>query len=159
MEVGIQSIVIAIGKTIAKIVAWANPIPDYEPHETLEGVQCIKHLPFENAEQTINNTPQVTFFPRTIDQVSKIIKHARSEGKRVRAAGMKHSWTDLFSNDGEYLMYLLPLEVTDHLTFSRMDVNEAAAGLDEWGSEMNTIEVTLIIFQKHYRKSLFRLIT
>ena len=55
---------------------------------------------------------------------------------------MKHSWTDLFSNDGEYLMYLLPLELTDHLTFSRMDVNEAAAGLDEWGSEMNTIEVT-----------------
>ena len=141
MEAGLQSFVIAIGKMIAKIVAWANPIPDYEEHETLEDILCIKNLAFENTEQTINNTPQITFFPKTIDQVSRVIKHARKEGKRIRAAGMKHSWTDLFSNDGEYLMYLLPLEVTDHLTFARMDKKAAAAGLDRWGSEMNSIEV------------------
>ena len=144
MEAGLQSIVIAIGKTIAKIVAWANPLPDYVEHDALEGVQCIRSLPFENAEQTINNTPLVTFFPKTIDQISRIIRHARNEGKRVRAAGMKHSWTDLFSNDGEYLVYLLPLEVTDHLTFARMNKKEAAAGLDDWGSEMNSIEVGMI---------------
>ena len=142
MEAGLQTIVVAIGKTIAKIVAWANPLPEYEKHEELEDIQCIRNLAFENTEQTINNTPQVTFFPKTIDQVCRIIRHARKEGKRIRAAGMKHSWTDLFSNDGEYLLYLLPLEVTDHLTFSRMSTKKAAEGLDHWGSEMNTIEVS-----------------
>ena len=48
---------------------------------------------------------------------------------------MKHSWTDLFSNDGEYLMCLLPLEVTDHLTFARIGVDGAVAELENWGSE------------------------
>ena len=48
---------------------------------------------------------------------------------------MKHSWTDLFSNDGEYLMCLLPLEVTDHLTFARVGVEGAVAELEKWGSE------------------------
>ena len=48
MEAGLQTIVVAIGKTIAKIVAWANPIPEYEKHEELEDIQCIRNLPFEN---------------------------------------------------------------------------------------------------------------
>ena len=48
---------------------------------------------------------------------------------------MKHSWTDLFSNDGEYLMCLLPLEVTDHLTFARVGVEGAVAELEKWVSE------------------------
>ena len=141
MEAGMQTIVIAIGHTIAKIVALANPIPKYATHEILEGIQCIRDLEFENVEQTINNKPKITFFPRTVDEISRIIKHAKEEGRRVRAAGMKHSWTDLFSDDGEYLMYLLPLEVTDHLTFGRMGLDGVEAELGKWGSELNNIEV------------------
>ena len=146
MEAGLKTVVIAIGKTIAKIVCWANPLPNYTTHETLEGIQCIHNLEFENTEQTIKNKPQTTFFPRTIDEISRIIKHAKEEGKRVRAAGMKHSWTDLFSNDDEYLMYLLPLEVTDHLSHGRCGSSystEIVQKLKEWGSELNTIEVCL----------------
>ena len=137
--------VIAIGKTVAKIIAWANPIPEYEEHEVLDGIKCIRNLPFENVERTINNVPKVTFFPRTIDEISKIIKYSKDEGKRVRAAGMKHSWSDLFSNDDEYLMYLLPLEATDHLTFSRLgSISEAKKLLKEWGCELNSIEVIFV---------------
>jgi hypothetical protein len=66
-------------------------------------------------------------------------KHAKSNGKRLRCAGMKHSWTDLFSNDGEYLMCLLPLEVTDHLTFARVGVEGAVAEIEKWGSEFTGI--------------------
>ena len=139
-----QKVVIAVGYTISKIVAWANPIPKYETHETLEGIQCIRDLEFENAEQTINNTPKTTFFPRTVDDISRIIKHAKKEGRRVRAAGMKHSWTDLFSNDGEYLVYLLPLEITDHLTFGRIGIHGVEAEIDKWGTELNKIEVSSI---------------
>ena len=141
LEAGMKSVVVAIGHTIAKIVAWAYPIPEYETHDVLDGIQCIKGLKFENTEQTIYNTPQVTFFPRTVEEISRIIKHAKAEGRRVRAAGMKHSWTDLFSNDGEYLMYLLPLEVTDHLTFGRIGLAGAEAELSKWQSELDCIEV------------------
>ena len=76
-----------------------------------------------------------------MEEISRIIRHAKEEGRRVRAAGMKHSWTDLFSNDGEYLMYLLPLEVTDHLTFGRIGLAGAEAELLKWGSELDCIEV------------------
>ncbi len=34
-------------------------------------------------------------------------------------------WSEMFSDDGEYLMYLLPLEVTDHLSFARFDCQGA----------------------------------
>ena len=141
LEAGMKSVVVAIGHTIAKIVAWAYPLPEYKTHDVLDGIQCIKGLTFENTEQTIYNTPQVTFFPRTVEEISRIIQHARAEGRRVRAAGMKHSWTDLFSNDGEYLMYLLPLEVTDHLTFGRIGLAGAEAELSKWQSELDCIEV------------------
>ena len=62
---------------------------------------------------------------------------------------MKHSWTDLFSNDGEYLMCLLPLEVTDHLTFARVGVEGAVAELEKWGSEFTGefFFLTMIIFK------------
>ena len=102
-------------------------------------------MPFENAEQTINNTPQMTFFPKTIEEISKVIHLAKILGKRVRAAGMKHSWTDLFSNDGEYLICLLPLEVTDHLTFARVGVKGAEEELKNWGSDFTSKFVTVVI--------------
>ena len=59
---------------------------------------------------------------------------------------MKHSWTDLFSSNGDYLVYLLPLELTDHLTFARFgssDFSGAIEELEKWGSELTTIEVCL----------------
>ena len=47
------------------------------------------------------------------------LRFAKSEKRRLRAAGMKHSWSDMFSNTGEILMYLLPLSVTDTISFAR----------------------------------------
>ena len=139
IEAGMQKIAIKIGRTVAKIMAWAYPLPDYEIHESL-GVKCIHGLEFENTEQTITNTPQTTFFPKTVEEISKVVLLAKNEGKRVRAAGMKHSWTDLFSDNNEYLMYLLPLEVTDHLTFGRMGISGAESEIEKWGSELTNIE-------------------
>ena len=137
-----QKTVIAIGRTIAKIVAWAHPIPKYDIHETLDGVKCIQDLEFENTEFTVKNKPKITFFPRTIEEISRIVKHAKEEGRRLRAAGMKHSWSDVFSDDGEYLMYLLPLEVTDQTTFGRIGIDGVEAEIDNWGSELGKIEVS-----------------
>ena len=82
----------------------------------------------------------MTFFPKTVDEISKVIQLAKTNGNRVRAAGMKHSWTELFSNDGEYLICLLPLEVTDHLTFARFGLKGAEAELEKWGSDFTGIE-------------------
>ena len=83
----------------------------------------------------------MTFFPKTADEISKVIKFAKRKGKRIRAAGMKHSWTELFSDNEEYLMYLLPLEVTDHLSFARIGLQGVEAELEKWASELTGIEL------------------
>ena len=92
----------------------------------------------------------MTFFPKTIEEISKVIHLAKILGKRVRAAGMKHSWTDLFSNDGEYLICLLPLEVTDHLTFSRVGVKGAEEELKNWGSDFTSKFATSVTFYESF---------
>ena len=142
MEAGMQKAVIAIGRIITKIVAWAHPIPKYDTHEILDGIKFIQDLEFENATLTVKKKPKITFFPRTVDEISRIVKHAKNEGRRLRAVGMKHSWTDVFGDDGEYLMHLLPLEATDHTTFGRVGIQGVEVFLDNWGSELGSMEVS-----------------
>ena len=123
------------------------PKAESVPHEEVL-TQNIENKT-ENTEETINNKPKVTFFPRTVDDISRIIKHAKEDGKRVRVAGMRHTWSDFYSDDGEYLVCLLPLEGTDHLTFGRIGMDGITAELDNWGSELNKIEV--FIHPKTYK--------
>ena len=57
---------------------------------------------------------------------------------------MKHSWSDMFSNTGEILVYLLPLEVTDTISFARVGIEGMEAAISKWGSELTNIEVRMI---------------
>lgn len=83
--------------------------------EILEGdgtpVKCIDQAEFENWGRTVQNMPALTCFPHSKIGVCNIVKWAISQGKRVRAAGYRHSWSDIFSNDGEVLISMLSLEV------------------------------------------------
>ena len=54
---------------------------------------------------------------------------------------MKHSWSDMFSNTGEILMYLLPLSVTDTISFARTGLEGMEEELKSWGSDLSGIEV------------------
>ena len=58
---------------------------------------------------------------------------------------MKHSWSDMFSNTGEILMYLLPLSVTDTISFARTGLEGMEEELRSWGSDLSGIEVRLIL--------------
>jgi hypothetical protein len=41
--------------------------------------------------------------------MQNIVKYAISQGKRVRAAGYRHTWTDMFSEDDEIFVSMLDL--------------------------------------------------
>ncbi|XP_023333091.1 uncharacterized protein LOC111704928 [Eurytemora carolleeae] len=140
MEVGLQSGVIAIGFTIGHIVAQVHPIPDTELHPHL-GIQCVQDLGFVNYGETVKNQPKLTFFPKTVEEIKSVIRYGRAEGRRVRCAGMKHSWSHMFSDDGEILVYLLPLSVTDTISFSRNGIHSMEKILKEWNSELSGIEL------------------
>ena len=65
--------VIAIGTVVAKIVAWAFPLPEYEEHPET-GVLSVKELEFNNYGETVKNVPKLTFFPKSIEDIKKVIK-------------------------------------------------------------------------------------
>lgn len=65
---------------------------------------------FENWGLTIKNTPSLTFVPTTVLGVQNLVKLAKENGKRIRAAGYRHTWTDLYSEDGEYFISMLDLK-------------------------------------------------
>ena len=69
---GMKKSVIAIGNVVAKIVAWAYPLPDYVEH-TETGVLSVMELEFNNYGETVKNVPKVTFFPKSIAEIKKVI--------------------------------------------------------------------------------------
>ena len=85
--------------------------------------------------------PQMTFFPKNVEEIRKVILFAKSLKKRLRCAGMKHSWTDVFSDTGEILIFLLPLSVTDTISFARVGNGGMEQEIKDWGSTLNFIEV------------------
>ena len=76
---------------------------------------------------------------------------------------MKHSWSEMFSNTGdpfqnnnvfnylflfisiyclgEILVYLLPLTVTDTISFARFGIGGMEKEIEQWGSDLSSIEV------------------
>ena len=44
-------------------------------------------------------------------------------------------------NLGEILVYLLPLSVTDTISFARFGIGGMEEEIENWGSELNTIKV------------------
>ena len=81
-------------------------------------VHYIDRAEFRNWGRTVRNTPAVTFIPRTKHGVREIVRWARANNRTVRAAGYRHSWSDVFSADGEVLISMLPLDVVEHLPAS-----------------------------------------
>jgi len=141
LEAGFQKSVIALGQVVAETIAWLFPLPDYVKDEET-GVLCVPDHEFNNYGETVKNTPSKTFFPKTLKEVQELVKYARKEGKRLRAAGMRHSWPSLFSNDKELLLCLLPLAVTDSISYARSGDLSIAQQIKDWGSEFSFIKVT-----------------
>ena len=99
-EAGMKSCVTAIGNVISSIVGRIYPLPDYEVHQET-GLKIVKNFNFVNYGETVQNVPQLTFFPKSVEDIQKVILFARQEKKRVRCAGMKHSWSEMYSDTGQ----------------------------------------------------------
>lgn len=55
------------------------------------------NLRFENWAETVQNTPNISFHPKTSEDVVKVVNWARTHGKRVRCSGYMHSFSNIFS--------------------------------------------------------------
>ncbi|KAB5590260.1 Substrate-binding domain cholesterol oxidase [Ceratobasidium theobromae] len=85
----------------------------------MERVKLDEAKVFMNWGKTVYNRPEYTFVARTEVGLCNLVKWARDKGKKVRVAGYRHSWTDLYSSDGEVLVMLLPFKaLTDTSAYS-----------------------------------------
>ncbi|RPA80545.1 FAD-binding domain-containing protein [Ascobolus immersus RN42] len=82
----------------------------YEDKAKTKPMQAFVATEFENWGLTIRNTPAITFVPTTVHGVENLIKWAKANNKRVRAAGYRHTWTDMYSADGEIFVSMLDLK-------------------------------------------------
>jgi hypothetical protein len=104
--------------------------------EVLEGdgkpMRALGPKLFCNWGRTVKNTPARTFLPRTKQGVCNIVKWAAAHKKRVRVAGYRHTWTELFSEDDEVLISMLPLPVAEELPASEplLDPENELMGID-----------------------------
>lgn len=78
-------------------------------------VRVYTDLEFQNWGRTVKNVPSVTAFPRSKIGICNLVKWAAKNDKRVRVAGYRHTWGDLYAADGEVLISTLPLELVNEL--------------------------------------------
>ena len=98
-----------------------------DPRKLLEGngryvrvgsVNCCGWLwraVFRNWGRTVRSTPTETFFPVTKVGVQNIVRWAKANGKRVRAAGYRHTWSSFYVDDGQVFISMLPPKVAEKI--------------------------------------------
>ena len=65
---------------------------------------------FKNWASTQNRECIIAVRPTTVEQVQAVIRGARTLGLRVRAAGEKHTWTPMFADEGDIVIYVKDLQ-------------------------------------------------
>lgn len=64
---------------------------------------------FQNWGLTVKNRPSLTYVPSTSFGIQQIVKHAKARNMKVRASGYRHSWSPIFSADGQIVISTLGL--------------------------------------------------
>src|SRR5262249_16830330 len=76
-----------------------------------------------NWGRTVENMPAITALPKTKIGVCNLVKWAATNSKTVRASGYRHTWSDLYSDNGEVLISTLPLDVVEDLPASEPGID------------------------------------
>ncbi len=112
-------------------------------------VKFVLDTVFENWGRTVRNTPAITFIPHTIAGVQAIVAWSKAQGMRVRAAGYRHTWGDLYSADRQVLVSMLPLDVVDDLPAMEPGIDPA--------NQLQGIRVTGTVVEDGVEKALCRI--
>lgn len=126
---------VVVGRKLwSKSTLAASPIAIENPEDFAKSLKRVVEadgtlvksnidLYFLNWGATVRNKPQVTFEPKSRTGVQNIIQWARRHGKRVRACGYRHTWTNMYGDDNQVLISMIPVSVgTNHLVLTHDDI-------------------------------------
>lgn len=125
------------------------PRPDPEiKEEHGEGVLVLNRYDFQNWGKTVKiSAPIKTCFPTTKVGVQNCVRWAKKNGKRVRAAGYRHTWSDLYCEKNDVLISMLPKNVAEQLPTPNYpyDPNSQLSSIVEIGNAtLNDSDHTLV---------------
>lgn len=142
-----------------RAIATPAPPPKFVAARPIDGadireadgrpVACVSAIPFENWGRTVSNVPAVTYVPTTKAGVCSIVQWAGQTGQRVRVAGYRHTWTDLYSQSDQVLISLLPLDVVNNLPAQEPPIDPA--------NELQGITITGYVEDQGVQKALCRI--
>lgn len=69
------------------------------------GVQCRTGLQYQNWARTYRSNPECVFWPSDVEQVQKVVRYARQNGRKLNAVGAGHTPGDLTCSD-EFMISL-----------------------------------------------------
>jgi hypothetical protein len=110
---------------------------------------CVEDVLFQNWGRTVSNTPALTVVPRTKGGIGNVVRWASANSRTVRAAGYRHSWSSVFSADGQVLVSMLPLYDVEHLPAPEPPIDP--------GNELQGIEVVGTVVEGGVTKALCRI--
>lgn len=105
---------------------------DRQPDAPLRGVverdghpvKVYRNEQFSNWGATVHNVPSYTFVPRTKRGVINTVRFALANNLRVRVAGSRHTWTNLYARTGDVVISMLELDAaTARHKFAMPDEN------------------------------------
>ncbi|KDQ54683.1 hypothetical protein JAAARDRAFT_60628 [Jaapia argillacea MUCL 33604] len=88
---------------------------------------------FRNWGLTVEFKPSQTLIVRSVEGVCKVVKWAEDNGKKVRVAGFRHTWSDLYGTDGDVIMMFLPYSTLTQLPYKDPP--------NDWRTELSDIEL------------------
>ena len=71
----------------------------YEQHDELKMLHDANFLPFHNWDRSIEAKTELKLFPKTKNDIIRAVLYAKKQGKRIKVAGMRHTWNHVFIDD------------------------------------------------------------
>mmetsp|Transcript_24979 Transcript_24979/g.28896 ORF Transcript_24979/g.28896 Transcript_24979/m.28896 type:complete len:679 (-) Transcript_24979:146-2182(-) len=78
-------------------------------------MKCINNDQFNNWGKTVKAKSILHFAPKTKVGICNIVKWSKKNNLKVRAAGFRHSWSNITIDDSQVLVSLLPFGQPEHI--------------------------------------------
>ena len=149
---------------VGRIISHHTKKVVYKFEEDLGMLYDANEIPFHNWDRSIENRQAgLTLFPKTRKDIQKAVMYAKATQKRIKVAGTKHTWNDVFIDDSrvvdenpvnDIIMCMLPESVSNPLLLAELLEDDEGKidydilyfdalerELSDWGSELQNIEL------------------
>ena len=126
----IMRLVRTTSHVIGRIICHHTIKVEYSLHEELNILYDSNNIPFHNWDRSIENRQAcLTLYPKTRYDIQRAIMYAKEKQKRIKVAGTKHTWNEVFIDDskamderqqGNIMLCMLPESVTNPLMLAEL---------------------------------------